>query len=485
MKKLQKSVLANAVAVALAATALSACSTGTSVNANLDDSKLYVRQAAGDLTAFAGARRIQDNQTELYANALALAHQKHAKNVILLIGDGMGDSEITAARNYAHGAGGYFKGIDALPFTGQYTHYSLHQGTDKPDYVTDSAASATAWSTGTKSYNGAIGVDTFGQPKQSLLELAKANGLATGNVSTAEIEDATPAAQIAHVVQRKCYGPNVTSEKCPANALENGGAGSIAEQLLNVRADVVLGGGAATFNEIAKAGEYAGKTLFEQARERGFQVVGDLEGMNNITVANQDQPVLGLFSEGNMPIRLKGPQASLNGIQKGVVKCEVNAERGANVPTLAQMTTKAIDLLKTNEKGFFLQVEGASIDKQAHASNPCGQFGETMDLDEAVQVALDFAKKDGNTLVIVTADHAHATQIVYPDAQTPGFSQLVMTADGSPMAINYGNSTDIDDAGHTGTQLRVAAYGPGALRVVGLTDQTDIFFTIRDTLNLK
>lgn len=485
MIKLSKSVLAKAVAVACAAGMLSACSASAQKTATIDDSQLYVRQAAGDLTKFAGARRIQDNQTELYSNVLDLAKKEHARNVILLIGDGMGDSEITAARNFAHGAGGYFKGLDALPFTGQYTHYSLDRETKKPDYVTDSAASATAWSTGVKSYNGAIGVDVFAQPHQSLLEMAKANGLATGDVSTAEIQDATPAAQIAHVSQRKCYGPNATSVKCPENALENGGLGSISEQLLNVRADVILGGGSASFNEVAKAGQYKGKTLFEQAEERGFQLVSDLNGLNAITEANQDKPVLGLFSEGNMPIRLKGPQASLNGIDKEVVKCEVNAERGANVPTLAQMTSKAIELLSTNEKGFFLQVEGASIDKQAHASNPCGQFGETMDLDEAVQVALDFAKRDGNTLVIVTADHAHATQIVYPDAKTPGFSQRVMTADGAPMAINYGNSLDIDDAGHTGAQLRVAAYGPGALRVVGLTDQTDIFFTIRDTLNLK
>lgn len=486
MLKLKKSVLSQALMATCMACVVSACSTSAPNASVVDDSALYVRQAAGDVTQFAGARRIQDNQTELYTNVLALAKKEHARNVILLIGDGMGDSEITAARNFAHGAGGYFKGLDALPFTGQYTHYSLDRKTHKPDYVTDSAASATAWSTGVKSYNGAIGVDVFAQPHQSLLQLAKANGLATGNVSTAEIEDATPAAQLAHVSERKCYGPNATSEKCPAFALENGGLGSIAEQLLNVRADVVLGGGAATFREVAKAGEYQGKTLFEQAKERGYQLVSDLNGLNAIEVANQEQPVLGLFAEGNMPIRLKGPQASLNGnLEKPAVKCELNTERGENVPTLAQMTSKAIELLSTNEKGFFLQVEGASIDKQAHASNPCGQFGETMDLDEAVQVALDFAKRDGNTLVIVTADHAHATQIVYPDAHTPGFSQAVITADGAPMSINYGNSLDIDDAGHTGTQLRVAAYGPGALRVVGLTDQTDIFFTIRDTLGLK
>lgn len=477
-----KSVLALALAAAIPA--LTACA--GSQSANVDDSALYQRAAKGDITQFAGARRLSGDMTDLYQKELLHAAQKHAKNVILLIGDGMGDSEITAARNFAHGAGGMFKGLDALPFTGQYTHYSLDQKTHKPDYVTDSAASGTAWSTGVKSYNGAIGVDVFGNPHDSLLDLAKKAGKATGDVSTAEIQDATPAAQIASVVQRKCYGPNATSEKCPANALENGGAGSISEQLLQLRPDVTLGGGSKSFNEIAKAGEFAGKTLFEQAEALGYTLVDTASELNAVTAANQDKPLLGLFSEGNMPIRLKGPQAKLGGNLSGeVVKCEVNAERGAEMPTLAQMTKKAIDLLNVNPNGFFLQVEGASIDKQAHASNPCGQFGETMDLDEAVQVALDFAKKDGNTLVIVTADHAHSTQICYPDAQSMGYTQAVLTADGAPMTISYANSEDVNDTGHTGAQLRIAAYGPGALNVVGLSDQTDLFFTIRDALGLE
>ena len=295
-----------------------------------------------------------------------------------------------------------------------------------------------------------------------------------------------PAAQIASVVQRKCYGPNATSEKCPTNALENGGAGSISEQLLALRPDVTLGGGSKSFNEVAKAGKFEGKTLFEQAEALGYTLVDNLSELNAVDVANQDKPLLGLFSEGNMPIRLKGPQAKLGGNLTGeVVKCEINSERGAEVPTLAQMTAKAIDLLDDNPNGFFLQVEGASIDKQAHASNPCGQFGETMDLDEAVQVALDFARKDGNTLVIVTADHAHSTQICYPDAKSMGFTQAVMTADGAPMTVSYASSEDVNDTGHTGAQLRIAAYGPGALNVVGLTDQTDLFFTIRDALGLQ
>lgn len=447
---------------------------------------IYNRSAVGDITVKGGASRIHGDMNTMYESEIKLAKKAHAKNVILLIGDGMGDSEITAARNFAHGAGGSFKGLDDLPFSGQYTHYSLNKDTKKPDYVTDSAASATAWSTGVKSYNGAIGVDVNGKPFTTLIELAKKNGMATGDITTSEIQDATPAAQIAHVVHRKCYGPKVTAEKCPANLLENGGLGSISEQLIKTRADVTMGGGMTTFEEKATFGDYKDKTLLEQAKAKGFTVVTNSDELQKVKKADQKTPVLGLFAPGNMPVRLKGPQASLHGnLEKPVVQCEVNKERTQDIPLLADMTKKAIELLQDNKNGFFLQVEGASIDKQAHKNNPCGQFGETMDLDEAVQVALDFAKKDGNTLVIVTADHAHATQIVYPNAKAPGYTQAVMTADGAPMTISYGNSEDVNDAGHTGSQLRVAAYGPGALNVMGLTDQTDIFFTISKLLKLK
>ncbi|MEG6657344.1 alkaline phosphatase, partial [Pseudomonas aeruginosa] len=120
--------------------------------ARQDDPSLFNRQARGELSEYGGARRVEQDLTQALKQSLS---KKKAKNVILLIGDGMGDSEITVARNYARGAGGYFKGIDALPLTGQYTHYSLHKDSGLPDYVTDSAASATAWTTGVKSYNGA------------------------------------------------------------------------------------------------------------------------------------------------------------------------------------------------------------------------------------------------------------------------------------------------------------------------------------------
>ncbi|MBH2898092.1 alkaline phosphatase [Serratia ureilytica] len=470
------SLIAGAVLSALLCS--SAIAAETSANAD----GLTDRAARGNLVEPGGARRLAGDQTTALKASLS---DKTAKNVILLIGDGMGDSEITAARNYAEGAGGYFKGIDALPLTGQYTHYSLDRKTHKPDYVTDSAASATAWATGVKTYNGALGVDVNGKDQPTLLEIAKAAGKATGNVSTAELQDATPAALVSHVISRKCYGPEETSEKCAANALENGGRGSITEQLLKTRADVTLGGGAKSFNQLAKSGEWQGKSRKDQAAAQGYQWVSNADELQAVTLANQQKPLLGLFADGNMPVRWLGPKASYHGnLDKPAVTCENNPARTAATPTLAAMTEKAIALLKDNPNGFFLQVEGASIDKQDHAANPCGQIGETVDLDEAVQNALAFARADGNTLVIVTADHAHASQIVSADAKAPGLTQKLTTKDGAPMTLSYGNSEE-ESQGHTGTQLRVAAYGPHAANVVGLTDQTDLFFTMRDAMGIK
>ena len=443
---------------------------------------LMNREARGDITQFGGASRVRAELTDALRAQLT---DKTAKNVILLIGDGMGDSEITVARNYALGAGGFFKGIDALPVTGQYTHYALNKESGLPDYVTDSAASGTAWSSGVKTYNGALGVDIHEKPHRTLLQIAKQMGKATGNVTTAEIQDATPAAQMVHVTARKCYGPKATSVQCPSNALENGGLGSITEQMLNTRADVLLGGGAATFEEAAVAGKWAGKTLREQAQLRGYQIVENLAQLKAVRSADQKKPLIGLFAQGNMPVRWLGPKASYHGnLTLPPVTCETNQARTEDIPTLADMTSKAIALLKDNPKGFFLQVEGASIDKQDHAANPCGQIGETVDLDEAVQKALAFAKADGHTLVIVTADHAHSSQIVSPDASAPGLTQMLLTKDGAPMAISYGTSEGSSQE-HTGAQLRVAAYGPQAANVSGLTDQTDLFFTIRNAMNSK
>ena len=433
-----------------------------------------------------GARRSTGDKTSAIRDA---AVKGTAKNVILLIGDGMGDSEITIARNYEEGAGGRLPGIDALPLTGQYTTYSLYKDgsalAGKPDYVPDSAATGTAWATGTKTYDNAISVDIHGKSHDTLLELAKANGYKTGNVSTAEIQDATPAVQIAHVAARSCYAPDTAS--CGADALENGGKGSISEQLLDTRADVTFGGGSTSFTKVAKAGQWKDKTLFDQATERGYQVVGDAAGLNAVTSATQKKPVLGLFTPGNFPTRYAASSATVGGADLAPVTCTENPDRLSTDLSLASLTTKAISLLQTpkkSAKGFFLQVEGASIDKRDHSADACGQIGETVDLDEAVQVALAFAKKDGNTTVLVTADHAHTSQIV--DSTPPStLSTALATKEGSIMKVAYGTSAAGGSQQHTGSQLRIAGYGPQAANVVGLTDQTDMFFTISRALKLN
>jgi len=434
-----------------------------------------------DVAQNGGAARSIDDSTQALLDSVQAGP---AKNVILLIGDGMGDSEITSARNYAYGAGGTLPGIDSLPLTGQYTTYSLNKSgpnAGKPDYVPDSAATGSAWATGTKTYDNAISVDVEGTPQDTLLEIAKANGLKTGNVSTAELQDATPAVQAAHVAARSCYGPD-TVEQCGDDALDQGGLGSISEQIIGTRADLTLGGGAASFTQTARAGQYEGSALFDQAADRGYQVVHDAAGLDAVTAADQTAPVLGTFTDGNFPTRYAATTATVGGADLAPQTCQPNPARLSTDLSLRSLTEKSIDLLD-GDAGFFLQVEGASIDKRDHSADACGQIGEVLDLDEAVQAALEFAEADGNTLVIVTADHAHTSQIV--DSTPPAtLSTALTTVDGSTMKIAYGTAAEGGSQQHTGTQLRVAGYGPGAANVVGLIDQTDNFFTIVNALQL-
>jgi alkaline phosphatase len=437
--------------------------------------------AAGDDPSVpGGATRLAGDQSKAVRKAI---DSGKADNVILLIGDGMGDSEITSARDYQHGAGGRFPGIDALPLTGQYTTYSLTKD-GKVDYVPDSAATGSAWATGTKTYDNAISVDIRGKARPTLLELAKKRGLKTGDVTTSEIQDATPAVQVSHISARSCYGPVKTTATCPEAALENGGRGSITEQLLDTRPDVTLGGGAATFAETATAGRWKGLTLLDQAERRGYQLPTDATSLKAIKQANQSQPVLGLFGAGNLPVRYTGPAATIDGSKKPAARCTTNANRPASQPTLAEMTKKAVSLLdQDTRKGFFLQVEGASIDKQDHAADACGQIGETVDLDEAVQAALAFAKKDKHTMVIVTADHAHTSQIIEAGSTSPGLTANLLTTEGSPLTLSYGTAPAGGSQQHTGATVRVGAVGPQAANVVGLIDQTDLHFIIKKTLS--
>ena len=471
------------------------------------------------------------------AQRIATIGNKNAKNVILFLGDGMGDSEITVARDYLKGANGHFDGLDAVgqpgalddvqAGTGQYTTFSVGNGSKdsavgkdgdgklvanpnpgKLTPVTDSSASGSAWATGTKTYNNAVDVDIYGNPQLNLFELAKAAGKATGNVTTAEIQDATPAVLESHSSERACYGPqgktdgtsNNASKQCLISQLkENGGIGSISEQLLDTRADVTIGGGSKYFRQTVQGGEYKGKTVWEQAKEMGFQTVENDPAAMNALQYKDGQPVLALMSDGNMPTKFNPSKATDKDPAKDAnpTVCTPNADwLGNQGSSLKDMTKKALDLLNDNpngqKNGFFLQVEGASIDKQDHAGNACGQIGETDDFDQAIAYAMQNVDLT-NTLVIVTADHAHTSQIL--NAQPAyALSTVLKTADGNNMVVSYGtaqdDSRDADggynggDMEHTGTQLRIAASGPGAQRVIGLTDQTDNFYTIAGALGL-
>jgi alkaline phosphatase len=155
-----------------------------------------------------------------------------ARNTLLFIGDGMGDSEITLARNYALGAGGRLA-LDSLPLTGAYTTYSVDERDPAlPNYVPDSAATGTAWAAGHKTSNGRISTSP-GDDRDlpTILELAQQRGYRTGDVTTAELTDATPAVLAAHVSSRTCQGPEDMTA-CPQDRKNAGGPGSIAEQEL-------------------------------------------------------------------------------------------------------------------------------------------------------------------------------------------------------------------------------------------------------------
>ena len=492
---------------------------------------------AADTTYSPNGKSVAELAQHGGAQRIAAIGNKKAKNVVLFIGDGMGDSEITVARDYLKGANGHFDGLDAVgqpsafgdvqAGTGQYTTFSVGNGSEdsavgkdddgklvanpnpgKLTPVTDSSASGSAWATGTKTYNNAVDVDIYGNPQLNLFELAKAAGKATGNVTTAEIQDATPAVLESHSSERACYGPqgktdgtsNNASKQCLINHLkENGGIGSISEQLLDTRADVTIGGGSKYFRQTVQGGEYKGKTVWEQAKEMGFQTVENDPAAMNALQYKDGQPVLALMSDGNMPTKFNPSKATAKDPAKDAnpTVCTPNADwLGNQGSSLKDMTKKALDLLNANpngqKNGFFLQVEGASIDKQDHAGNACGQIGETDDFDQAIAYAMQNVDLS-NTLVIVTADHAHTSQIL--NAQPAyALSTVLKTADGNNMVVSYGtaqeDSRDTDggynggDMEHTGTQLRIAASGPGAQRVIGLTDQTDNFYTIAGALGL-
>ena len=444
-------------------------------------------------TAAAGGSFWSHNDATERAVAAALKH-KQPKNVIFLLGDGMGTQEITAARYY-QGVNNPLN-VDRMPFTGFDTTWSVKPGAASPylpDYDPDSASTGSAWATGQKTVDERIsqGPSTElavpGPNLKTILEIAQEEGKKVGDVSTAEITDATPAVLASHISLRGCQGP-ANMGSCPTETKAAGGLGSIAEQMVDHKVDVLLGGGRNRFNAKVVGGPYDGKTVVEEAGLQGYRYVTDADGLSSVAA---NKPVLGLFNDSNMSLEWTGPAASL-GKGNAPEACK-EGQRPANEPSLAAMTRRAIDLLdqRGNRKGFFLQVEGASIDKQDHATNACGQIGETIAFDRAIGVALDYQEDHPDTLVVVTADHSHTSQIVGEDAAgtglPTGYSTNLTTKDGQTLSLTYGTAgyeagkapaTVPPSQQHTGAVVPVWGAGPGGLAVLGTNDHTDLFTTL-------
>ncbi|HST41633.1 MAG TPA: alkaline phosphatase [Conexibacter sp.] len=451
-----------------------------------------------------GAGGVNEDQSASLAGKI---DSSRPRNVILLVGDGMGDSEVTIGRYYGKGAEGRLN-MDKLPFRGSSIHYVLSPGPGPayaPNYAGDSAPTATAWSTGKRTQDGrvsqgpstAANVPGSNEGYRTYMEIAKAEGKATGNVSTAEITDATPAGPSAHISQRGCQGPNDARGACLSETKERGGLGSIAEQQVDNGFDVVLGGGRGRYEQTLLAG--GGETVVDYARARGYgQYVTDKNGLAGITSLSGGK-VLGLFNASNMTTEFRplyartdrylADQATAGTLDRAVngggedVACTDGQRAATDEPSLAAMTQKAIDLLKDDPDGFVLQAEGASIDKRDHAADLCGQIGELLELDAAVGVAQEFQRTHPDTLIIVTADHSHTSQIINANSKpaTGAAYATVRTADGAPLRVAYGTADTGTGAAasgsqaHTGATVPVWASGPQAANVQGTIDQTDIF----------
>lgn len=409
------------------------------------------------------------------------------RNVLLLVGDGMGATAVTMARSYEVGAAGRLE-IDRLPVFGQCTTYAVSEDEPgRPDLVTDSASSATALATGHKTSNRRLSTAPgSGEILPTILERARAAGFRTGLVSTATLADATPAAFAAHIDYRWCWDP-ATIAACPSYNPVFGGPGSIVEQMVATHPDVLLGGGAASFAERIAAGPGAGGTVLDAAMAAGYRVITK---SGELATLEPGESVLGLFARENFVPRWTGEAAGFPPGKPG--RCEASVVPD-DQPELAAMLSAALRVLSADaadgesRRGFFLMAEGAMIDKQAHGADACGQIGETIAFDQAVAVARDFAARNPGTLLIVVGDHDHAAQIVDTAyaAVNPGATTTLRTVDGAAMTVAYATSARGIKQQHTGVQIPIYAFGPGSGALGGLVDHTDVHRVMAEWLGVE
>jgi alkaline phosphatase len=340
---------------------------------------------------------------------LPIVESTTIKNIIFLVGDGTGLAQIASGQFALVGPDGLLH-LQTMPVTGFVKTHS----TD--NLITDSASGATAYSCGLKTYNGAIGVNADEVPCKTILELAEEQGLSTGLVSTSSITHATPASFAAHQPQRSMQM-------------------QIAEDFLGSGTEVFLGGGVEWFSGEMRSDSL---DLLSQFESMGYELLFDEDDLVN---SNSDK-VLGLFADDGM-------------------------ERNEGEPTSQMMTKKALDILSQDEDGFFLMVEGSQIDWAGHGNDTEYLIREVEDFDNAVKTALDFAQQDGQTLVILTADH-----------ETGGMTMQRQIADGDSLQIYWTTGY------HTGIPVPLMAYGPQATEFMGWRDNTYVGKKMAELLGL-
>ena len=417
------------------------------------------------------------------------AHQQgKVKNVIFLIGDGMGTSYTSAYRYMQDNAG--TKLAEGTAFDSYLVGQQMTYPEDPDQNVTDSASAATAMSAGIKTYNNAIAVDNDKSEVKTVLEAAKEKGKATGLVATSEITHATPASFGAHDIARKNM-----------NAI----ADDYYDELINGqhKVDVLLGGGTNLF-------ERKDRNLTEEFKEDGYSYVTDRKSL----LENDDEQVLGLFAPAGLPKMI---------------------DREDTVPSLEDMTSSAIDRLNKDKDGFFLMIEGSQVDWAGHDNDIVGAMSEMEDFEKAFAAAIEFAKKDKNTLVVATADHSTGGFSIGADGIYNWFGEPIKAAKRTPdfmaqqivdgagveetlsefidleltsaeigavkTAAETKDLTKIDNAieeifnerthtgwttgGHTGEDVPVYAFGPSSGEFAGQMENTDHAKIIFDLLKAK
>ena len=329
----------------------------------------------------------------------AITPTKKVKNIILLIGDGMGLSQVSASQFYNENVSNF----DRFPVIG------LIKTSSSSDLITDSAASATAFASGIKTYNGALGVNTDSLAVKTIVEEISKIGISTGIISTSSIVHATPAAFYTHTKKRSMYE-------------------DIAAQLVSSDIDFFAGGGINYFNDRKDK-----RNLILELEKKGFSINTESLPKNTKPVLNKKQGYL-LASNG-MPKMLDG--------------------RGE---FLKNATKLAIESLSGNEEGFFLMIEGAQIDWGGHDNDADYLISELIDFDNTIGVVLDFAKLNGETLVIVTADH-----------ETGGFTLAQDNGDYNKIKPVFSTG------GHSATMIPVFAKGPNSEDFGGIYENTAIY----------